>query len=143
MSKSIEAGGAALIATARAVRANAHAPYSGFEVGAALRTVTGLVFQGANVENASYPEGICAEGAAIAAMVAAGERRIAAIAIVGPRRIAPCGGCRQKIAEFAGPETLVLMAGAGDDTVETTTIGVLLPRGFTLDAKDRAARDQR
>jgi cytidine deaminase len=130
---------AALIARAHAVRANAHAPYSRFAVGAAVRNAAGAVFAGANVENASYPEGICAETAAIAAMVAATPpgpgRTIAAIAVVadrvGGRLTTPCGGCRQRIAEFASPDTpvhVVDAAGAG----ETFRIADLLPAAFAL-----------
>ncbi len=93
---------------ARAARRRAYAPYSRFQVGACLRTASGALYAGCNVENAAYPEGLCAEAAAIAAMVAAGEREIAAIAIVGgledgPEvRCPPCGGCRQKLYEFVG-----------------------------------------
>ena len=94
---------------ARAARRRAYAPYSRFQVGACLRTASGALYAGCNVENAAYPEGLCAEAAAIAAMVAAGEGEIAAIAIVGgledgPEvRCPPCGGCRQKLYEFIGP----------------------------------------
>jgi cytidine deaminase len=104
-----------LFEAALAVRARAHAPYSRFPVGAALRAVDGTVHTGCNVENASFPEGWCAETTAIGSMiVAAGGglgRRIAAICVVAEaidgRPVAPCGGCRQRIAEFAGPETLI------------------------------------
>ena len=87
------------------VRLNAHAPYSGFKVGAALRVSSGKTFVGCNVENAAYPEGTCAEAGAIAAMVAAGESQIEEIFIVagGSEPISPCGGCRQKISEFSRP----------------------------------------
>src|SRR4051812_2845617 len=103
---------------AMAVRKHAHAPYSEFAVGAAVRNAAGVTFAGANVENASFPEGCCAETAAIAAMVAGtpagADRRIAAIAVVADRiagrLTTPCGGCRQRIAEFAGPDTPVHVA---------------------------------
>ena len=94
---------------ARAARGRAYAPYSRFKVGACIRTAGGNLYAGCNVENAAYPEGLCAEAAAIAAMVAAGERQVAAIAIVGgledgPEvRCPPCGGCRQKLYEFVEP----------------------------------------
>ncbi|MCB1329736.1 MAG: cytidine deaminase [Maritimibacter sp.] len=120
-----------LIEDARAVRENAHAPYSGFKVGAAIRTASGRVFTGVNVENAAYPEGTCAEAGAIAAMVAAGETRIAEIAVIGdaPDPVTPCGGCRQKIAEFAPPGVEVTMANLSGDTL-TMKIEELLPFAF-------------
>ena len=120
-----------LIEDARAVRENAHAPYSGFKVGAAIRTASGRVFIGVNVENAAYPEGTCAEAGAIAAMVAAGETRIAAVAVIGdaPDPVTPCGGCRQKIAEFAPPGVEVTMANLQGDTL-TLKIEELLPFAF-------------
>jgi cytidine deaminase len=104
-----------LFERAKSVRERAHAPYSKFQVGAAIRTAAGTVHAGANVENASYPEGWCGETSAIAAMVAAAPpgpgRRIAAMSVVADRiegrLTTPCGGCRQRIAEFAGPETPV------------------------------------
>ena len=85
------------------MQANAHVPYSHFPVGAAVRTASGRVFVGCNVENASYPEGICAEAAAIGAMVAAGEHEIVEVLTIadGERLTTPCGGCRQRIREFA------------------------------------------
>ena len=94
-----------LIAAARAVRARAYAPYSNHAVGAAVLDEHGRIHAGCNVENAAYPEGTCAEAGAIAAMVAAGSRHIAAMAIAGPgpALCTPCGGCRQKIREFAVP----------------------------------------
>ena len=120
-----------LVEAARIVRENAHAPYSGFKVGAAIRTASGRVFTGVNVENAAYPEGTCAEAGAIAAMVAAGETRIAEVAVVGdaPDPVTPCGGCRQKIAEFAPPGVEVTMANLRGDTL-TLRIEELLPYAF-------------
>ncbi|MGB0661067.1 MAG: cytidine deaminase [Mangrovicoccus sp.] len=116
---------------ALAVRENAHVPYSRFKVGAALRTVAGKVHIGCNVENAAYPEGTCAEAGAIAAMVAAGETQLAEIYVVAdcPRPVPPCGGCRQKLAEFGAPDTPVVLATV-DGQEETTTIGALLPGAF-------------
>ena len=85
-----------LIQDAARVRENAHAPYSGFKVGAAIRTVEGHVHLGCNVENVAYPEGTCAEAGAIAAMIAAGDKRIAEVAVIAdcPAPVPPCGGCR-------------------------------------------------
>jgi cytidine deaminase len=119
-------------------RENAYAPYSGFKVGAALRGAAGGVFGGCNVENVSYPEGTCAEAGAIAAMVAAGETAIAEAYVVADcaEPVTPCGGCRQKLAEFAAPEVKVTLATtAGVET--TTTVGALLPGAFGADHMDR------
>ena len=120
-----------LIEKARAARNHAHAPYSGFKVGAALRTVSGRVYVGCNVENASYPEGTCAETGAIAAMVADGETQIAEVAIIAdsPHPISPCGGCRQRLAEFAGDDTPVVMASLNGQQA-TATLSALLPAAF-------------
>lgn len=120
-----------LIAAAAAVRENAHAPYSGFRVGAALRTAEGQVFAGCNVENVAYPEGTCAEAGAIAAMVAAGARGIAGVAVIAdsPAPVPPCGGCRQKLAEFADRDTPVMLASLSGERRETT-VGELLPGAF-------------
>lgn len=121
-----------LLDEARRVRENAYAPYSGFKVGAALKTQTGRIFAGCNVENVAYPEGTCAEAGAIAAMVAAGETEIAEIVVVAdsPEPVTPCGGCRQKLAEFCSGEMLVTMATLGGVTV-TRTLKELLPGAFT------------
>lgn len=120
-----------LIDAARAVRENAHAPYSNFKVGAAIETVTGAVFVGCNVENVAYPEGTCAEAGAIAAMCAAGEREIVAVAVIAdsPIPVTPCGGCRQKLAEFAKGDAVVTMATL-DGVTEITNVARLLPGGF-------------
>jgi cytidine deaminase len=110
---------------------NAYAPYSRFKVGAALRTPSGAVFTGCNVENAAYPQGTCAEAGAIAAMAAAGERLIAVLVTVcdGELLSTPCGGCRQKIREFATADTVV--HAADPSGVRTTyTIDQLLPDSF-------------
>lgn len=131
MDNTLPLQGHTLLDAARAARAQAHAPYSGFAVGAALRTRSGQVFTGCNVENAAYPEGICAETAAIAAMVAAGEREIAQVCIIADSAepISPCGGCRQRLAEFAGPDLPVTMATLGGKTL-TRSLGELLPLAF-------------
>jgi len=120
-----------LVDEAKTVRENAYAPYSGFKVGAAVRTPSGRVFTGVNVENAAYPEGTCAEAGAIAAMVAAGETEIAEVAVVGDATdpVTPCGGCRQKIAEFAPPGVPVTMTNLRGDVL-TMKIEELLPKAF-------------
>lgn len=127
-----------LIAAARLVRENAHAPYSRFKVGAALRSPSGKVYVGCNVENVAYPEGTCAEAGAIAAMVAAGETRLSAVAVIAdsPAPVPPCGGCRQKLAEFGGPEVPVTLA-TTDGLTLATTIGALLPGSFSAAHMDR------
>jgi cytidine deaminase len=119
---------------ALAVREQAYAPYSNFKVGAALRTASGAIFTGCNVENVAYPEGTCAEAGAIAAMVAAGHQAIAEVYVVAgsPMPVTPCGGCRQKLAEFAAPEVRVVMATTGGIEQETT-VGALLPGVFSTD----------
>ena len=120
-----------LIAAAREVRDNAHAPYSGFAVGAALRTASGRVHVGCNVENVSFPEGTCAEAGAIAAMVAAGECEIVEIAVIAdsPAPVPPCGGCRQRIAEFAAADVPVVMATTGGGR-SGMTVAEMLPGAF-------------
>ena len=122
----------ALFDAARAVRERAHAPYSRFRVGAAVIDETGAMHLGCNVENAAYPEGVCAETAAIAAMVAAGGRRIRAIAVIGsgPTMTTPCGGCRQRIREFADADTRIHLHDPVTDTHETMPLEDLLPRAF-------------
>ena len=120
-----------LFEAAKTVRANAHAPYSKFLVGAALRTVSGAEFSGCNVENIAYPEGTCAEAGAISAMVAAGERQIVEIWVVAdaPEPVPPCGGCRQKIAEFGTADTVVVLAGLEGERARMT-LADLLPGAF-------------
>ena len=121
----------ALFDAARGVQQHAHAPYSSFRVGAAIRTVSGRIFVGANVENSSYPEGICAEASAIGAMVAAGEREIVEVLTVadGDRLVTCCGGCRQRLHEFAVPGTPVHAAGP-EGVRRTFTLEELLPASF-------------
>lgn len=121
-----------LLDLALASRARAYAPYSNFKVGAAIRCPDGSLHGGCNVENVAYPEGTCAEAGAIAAMVLAGRTEIAEILVVadGPEPISPCGGCRQKLAEFARPETPVVLAGLTGERARTT-VGALLPGAFT------------
>lgn len=124
---------AELVAAARAAMAHAHVPYSHFPVGAAIRSASGAIFAGCNIENASYPEGWCAETTAIGHMIMAGETRIAEIVVVAERmeRITPCGGCRQRLKEFAAAATPVHLCDA-HGVVETVTLGELLPKAFDL-----------
>ena len=120
-----------LFAAARAAQTNAHAPYSNYPVGAAVLTESGRVFAGCNVENAAYPQGWCAEASAISAMVTAGERRIVAVLTVcdGDMIGTCCGGCRQKIREFAALDTPVYACGP-DGVRATFTLEGLLPHSF-------------
>ena len=120
-----------LFALAKKARENAYAPYSRFSVGAALRTAEGKLHAGANVENAAYPEGCCAEASAIGAMVCNGGRRISRILIVGdsPEPVTPCGGCRQKIREFADSETIIEVCDL-NGLKKTYTMDDLLPDSF-------------
>jgi homotetrameric cytidine deaminase len=120
-----------LLAAADAVMRNAYAPYSNFPVGAALRSPSGTTHVGANVENAAYPQGQCAEASAIGAMVAAGDRAITAVAVVAEKLdvCPPCGGCRQRLKEFAAPDTPVYLGRPGG-AYETTSMGALLPLAF-------------
>ena len=122
-----------LLAAAVAVRALAYAPYSKFAVGAAIRTAQGAIYTGCNVENASYPEGCCAETSAIAAMVAAGEHEIAEVVVCAESEapISPCGGCRQRLAEFGRADTVVRAAGPWGERARWT-LGELLPAAFSL-----------
>jgi len=123
-----------LLEDARRARENAYAPYSNFKVGAALLTSSGATFQGVNVENVAYPEGTCAEAGAIAAMCAAGERDIVEVAVIAdcPEPVTPCGGCRQKLAEFGKADVKVTLA-TTNGVVRETTIGALLPGAFDKD----------
>ncbi|MBT4486032.1 MAG: cytidine deaminase [Rhodospirillaceae bacterium] len=123
-----------LLQVACVARERAHAPYSRFKVGAAVRDASGGVHGGCNIENAAYPEGICAETAAIAAMVMAGADKIVEVLVVGVSDdpVTPCGGCRQRIREFAGPDVPVHIA-APDGVRMTMTLEELLPRSFGPD----------
>ncbi len=122
-----------LIDAARRAFEQAYAPYSNFRVGVALRTPSGAIHSGANVENAAYPLGNCAEASAIAAMIAAGERKIEECLIVagGDRLCTPCGGCRQRLAEFAGPDLQIHLC-SPETYRRTLTLGELLPHAFSL-----------
>ena len=123
-----------LLQVARTAREKAHAPYSNFMVGAAVRAASGQVYGGCNVENAVYPEGICAEASAIAAMVSAGESKIVEVLVVGvsDEPVTPCGGCRQKIREFASPDVSVHIA-SPEGVKLTMTLDTLLPQSFGPD----------
>lgn len=123
-----------LIDEASRVRDMAYVPYSKFKVGAAIRGTKGAVHIGCNVENVAYPEGTCAEAGAIAAMIAAGETEIAEIAVIAdsPSPVPPCGGCRQKIAEFATGDVVVTLATTDGATLETK-VSDLLPGAFVAD----------
>ncbi|WP_292287743.1 cytidine deaminase [Marivita sp.] len=124
---------------ARQVRDNAYAPYSNFKVGAALRSGDGRLHVGCNVENVAYPEGTCAEAGAIAAMIAAGAQDIVAVYVIAdsPDPVPPCGGCRQKLAEFGAQDVPVTLANLHGAERETT-IGSLLPGAFGAGHMDRS-----
>ena len=124
----------ALFAAAEAVRAKAYAPYSKFQVGAAILADDGKIYAGCNVENAAYPVGNCAEPSAIAAMLAGGGKRIRRVYVTGPGTapVTPCGGCRQRIREFADPDVEIISHGIeGEQVVQT--IEQLLPHSFGPD----------
>ena len=128
-----------LLSAAAKVRENAHAPYSGFKVGAAIRAASGRIYTGCNVENVAYPEGTCAEAGAIAAMVAGGDTVIAEAAVIAdsPDPVPPCGGCRQKLAEFAAPEVEITLATtAGQSRV--MRVAELLPGAFAASHMTRS-----
>lgn len=120
-----------LLAAAKSAMDRAYAPYSNFQVGAAVRSTDGNTYSGCNVENAAYPEGCCAEAGAISAMVMGGDRRISEIAIVGrgDGLVTPCGGCRQKIREFADADTQIHVCGP-EGLRRTFTLDELLPQSF-------------
>ena len=120
-----------LVAAARSARAQAYAPYSRFAVGAALLDEQGRIHAGCNVENAAYPQGQCAEASAIAHLVLAGGRRIVAAAVVGvaAEPVTPCGGCRQRLREFAAEDCPVWVADL-DSVRARLTLGALLPHSF-------------
>jgi cytidine deaminase len=121
----------ALYEAAEAVRARAYAPYSKFQVGAAILADDGQIYAGCNVENAAYPVGNCAEPSAIAAMLAGGGKRIRRIYVTGPGTmpVTPCGGCRQRIREFADLDVEVISHGV-DGQPLVQTLGQLLPHSF-------------
>jgi cytidine deaminase len=119
----------ALIDLANEARRRAHAPYSNYQVGAALRTRSGRIFTGCNVENAAYPTSMCAERIAIFKAVSEGEKEFEVVALVTPNGKTPCGGCRQVMAEF-GLDTVVLVADGSGRLLQETTVADLLPDAF-------------
>lgn len=129
-----EAEIARLFDAARAAQQAAYAPYSRYKVGAALLAGDGAIFAGCNVENAAYPQGVCAEAGAISAMALAGRRRIRAALVLGEGEAltTPCGGCRQKLREFAGPDAAILIAGP-QGLRARFTLEELLPASFGPD----------
>ncbi|MCQ8783529.1 cytidine deaminase [Mangrovibrevibacter kandeliae] len=125
-----------LFVRARSAMRKAHAPYSKFPVGAALRTRDGRIYAGCNVEVVSFPEGWCAETTAISQMVMDGGGEIAEIAVVAEKlsQCSPCGGCRQRIAEFGWPETRIHLCDAEGGVRTTLTLDEMLPRSFPTEA---------
>ena len=123
-----------LFEAARAAMAFAHAPYSKFPVGAAIRAEDGKIYTGANIENLSFPQGWCAEPTAISHMIMAGNKKIVEMAVIAEKLplCPPCGGCRQKIAEFATAKTPIYLC---DETgvKKTMTMDELLPHSFATD----------
>jgi cytidine deaminase len=120
----------ALIDLANEARRRAYTPYSNYPVGAALRTKSGRIFTGCNVENAAYPTGMCAERIAIFKAISEGEREFEVIAVVTSNGGSPCGGCRQVMAEF-GLDTIVLIGDGEGRLIQETTVAGLLPGAFT------------
>lgn len=119
-----------LIDLANTARQRAYAPYSKYHVGAALRTKTGKIYTGVNVENAAYPHTMCAERVAIFKAVSEGEKEFEVIAVATDNGGSPCGGCRQVLAEF-GLDTLVLIANGAGELLKEMTVKELLPEAFT------------
>lgn len=119
-----------LIALAQKARRRAYAPYSNYPVGAALRTKTGRIFTGVNVENAAYPAGICAERVAVFKAISEGEQEFEAVAVVTNNGGSPCGPCRQVLSEF-GLDTVVLIADGDGKLLKEMTVSELLPEAFT------------
>lgn len=127
-----------LFEAAKEAMAHAYAPYSKFPVGAAIRAEDGRIYKGANIENIAFPQGWCAECTAIGAMIMGGARKIVEIAVIAEKMAPcpPCGGCRQKIAEFADANTRIYLC---DETGigRTMTMDELLPASFETDTIDR------
>lgn len=124
-----------LAEAAKLARLKAHAPYSRFRVGAAMRDEQGRVFSGCNIENAAYPQGWCAEPSAISSLVMAGGNRITEVAVLGngDAMCTPCGGCRQKIREFATDDVKIHCCAEDGRLIRTFTLGELLPHSFGPD----------
>jgi cytidine deaminase len=121
-----------LVEAAKAARLKSYAPYSKFRVGAAMRDERGRIFAGCNIENAAYPQGWCAEPSAISALIAAGGTRITEVAVMGngDTLSTPCGGCRQKIREFAKGDVRIHCCSEEGDLIRTFTLDELLPFSF-------------
>lgn len=121
-----------LFAAAKAAMTKAHAPYSKFKVGASVLADNGRIYGGCNVENASFPEGVCAETSAISAMLMDGGKKIREVAVIGDGGglVTPCGGCRQRLREFGTPETMIHLCGPKGRR-KTFTLGELLPQSFS------------
>ena len=126
-----------LLRAADSAMRNAYAPYSSFKVGAAVRAPSGAIYSGANVENVAFPQGACAEAAALGALITAGETAITAVAVVAEKveHCPPCGGCRQRLAEFGAPATPVHLGRPGSEP-QTTTLAALLPGAFSREELD-------
>ncbi|MCV2364007.1 MULTISPECIES: cytidine deaminase [Roseateles] len=120
-----------LLAASLGARQHSHSPYSGYAVGAAVLDEQGRIHAGCNIENAAYPQGWCAEASALTAMIMAGGRRVSAVLVTGPGPdiITPCGGCRQKLREFADPELIIIAADPGGIR-QQWTLEQLLPFSF-------------
>ncbi len=125
-----------LIDSAARAAERAYAPYSNFHVGVAVRSASGAIFSGCNIENASYPQGWCAEPSALSAMIMAGETKLAEVCVWADseRPCTPCGGCRQKLSEFGTAETVVISAGPSGERGRWT-LGELLPEAFSLEGE--------
>jgi cytidine deaminase len=132
MKKLTDAERQALIDLANEARRRAYAPYSNYKVGAALRTDSGRIYTGVNIENAAYPNGICAERVAVFKAVSDGEVNFDVIAVVTDNGGTPCGGCRQVLSEF-GMDTVVLIADGSGRLVKETSVSELLPGAFRPD----------
>jgi cytidine deaminase len=127
-----------LIASATEARRWAYAPYSNYQVGAAVLTSSGKIYDGVNVENAAYPDTICAERVALFKAISEGERSFEAMAVVTSNGGSPCGSCRQVLAEF-GRDTLVIIADTDGKVRSQMTLGEMLPEAFTPEDLPRTA----
>ncbi|HNY83286.1 MAG TPA: cytidine deaminase [Anaerolineaceae bacterium] len=119
-----------LVQAALEAQKQAYAPYSKFKVGAAVLAEDGIIYKGANIENAAYPSTICAERSAIVTAISAGNRKVNAIAVVTRNAGSPCGACRQVMREFGGVDLPILIANEAGEIVDETDLSVLLPRSF-------------
>ncbi len=119
-----------LVQAALEAQKQAYAPYSKFKVGAAVLAEDGIIYKGANIENAAYPSTICAERSAIVTAISAGNRKVNAIAVVTRNAGSPCGACRQVMREFGGVDLPILIANEVGEIVDETDLSVLLPRSF-------------